>query len=145
MSGPYQDVKREVELVIGNILTEHLAIAFFPYKGDVEQEFPFGVIKCGSAKPLLGGSEPRGYMCNVRVVYVSNIDDAVSDAHSQVIAKIEDVLNMIPQMAVEAYKLKENHIQVAGMFIEDLTDESEDQSHGDMFHLKVGVTGVCKS
>jgi hypothetical protein len=144
MSGPYRDVKREVEAILANILNESLQITFVPFKGDDEdREFPFGVVKCGTAKPLVGGSEPRGYMCNVKVVYVTHIDDVESIEHSKAVALIEDVLASIPKREVADYKLEENHVRVAGMFIEELTDSSEDQSHGDMFSIRVGVTGIC--
>jgi len=97
MIDSYQDPKREVELTICRHLKEATQVPFFPNKGDLEHELPFGAVLCESMKPLLGGSLPRGYRCDVRVVYVSHMDEVGSLEHSMAIARIEDALNKIPQ------------------------------------------------
>ena len=138
----YQDPKREIELAIGNVLRAETLIDFYPNKGDEERETPFGVVICEQAKPLVGGRAPRGYLCTVKVVYVTHMDDGDTESHSQTIAKIEDALALIPQLDVEDYLLEENHIKIAGLNIDSLEESQQDQSFGDIFICTVGAVGI---
>jgi len=139
MSGPYQDVKRELEQVFCNLLKEKIGVEFKPYKADEELDTPYGVVACSSCRPIAGGASPRGWRAEVKVAYVSHIDEVNSGVHSQKVAEIEDAISLVPQAAVEDYQLQENHIKVAGLFIKEHRDQSESQSFGDVFDVDVGV------
>ncbi len=141
MADSYQDPKREVELLICSILKEATHITFLPNKGDIEHETPFGAVLCESMKPLLGGAKPRGYRCDVRVVYVSHMDEIHSEQHAQNVSRIEDTLNGIPQKKLDDFYLTNNHVKIVGLFIQDIQESSEDHSFGDLFICKVAVVG----
>ena len=142
MASVYQDPKREIELILCNILTERVQVDFFPHKRDDERETPYGVVLCEVARPLVGGRAPRGYLCDVKVVYVSHMDETESESHAQNCAKVEDVLSLIPQLDIEEYLLRENHIKIAGLSIRELQEASREQSVGDIFVCTVGAIGV---
>jgi|LULO01.1.fsa_nt_gb hypothetical protein len=92
----YHEPKREVELAFCDILNDNVElIRFFPNYGDEARETPFGAVVCEEINPLMGGARPRGYLCNVKVVFVSHIDEAASQEHAGYIAQIEDALNAI--------------------------------------------------
>jgi hypothetical protein len=93
----YHEPKREIEQILCAILNEHTSTRFFPNKGDQEMETPFGAVVCENAEPLVGGRKPRAYLCNVKVVYVSHMDEVDSQEHGANIAQIEDSLSYLPQ------------------------------------------------
>jgi hypothetical protein len=138
----YQDPKRETELIFVNVLWDKTGIRFYPSKDSEERELPIGVVKVASAKPLVGGKDPRGYLCIVKVMYVSHMDEIGSEEHGQNLAKIEDGLMTIPNLEVDEYLLKENHVKVAGLHIDEISETTEDQSLGDIFTCTVGVVGI---
>ena len=122
-------------------LRENLLI-FYPSKGDEERELPFGVVHVESAKPTLGGRDPRGYLCDVRIIFVSHIDEVGSEEHSEAVSKVEDVLSLIPNNVITSQTggLNNTHITINGLFISDMQTASQDQSHGDVFFVTVGVS-----
>jgi hypothetical protein len=93
----YHEPKRELEQILCVLLNENTSTKFFPNKGDQEMETPFGAVVCENAEPLVGGRKPRAYLCNVKVVYVSHMDEVDSQEHGANIAQIEDVLSFVPQ------------------------------------------------
>jgi hypothetical protein len=92
------DPKREVELIFCEALDKEVKdLLFYPNKGDKERETPFGAVICEDMSPLMGGAGPRGYLCKVKVVYVSHMDETTSQEHGVFISKIEDALSRFPQ------------------------------------------------
>jgi hypothetical protein len=137
----FTGIKRQVERTFASILTERIAgVDFWPSKGDEERELPFGVVHVESAKPTLGGRDPRAYMCDVRIIFVSHIDEVGSEEHSQVVAQVEDIISQIPNKTMPTSELCDTHIAINGLFISDMQTASQSQSHGDVFFLIVGVS-----
>lgn len=92
----YHEPKREVELAFCDILNDNVELVrFFPNYGDEARETPFGAVVCEEMNPLMGGARPRGYLCNVKVVFVSHIDEAASQEHAGYISQMEDAINAI--------------------------------------------------
>ena len=126
----------------GGWFLREIDLEFFPSKGDSERETPFGVVHVESAKPTLGGRDPRGYLCDVRIIFVSHIDEIDSKEHSEAISKVEDILSKIPNKSnvAHGYDMDNTHITINGMFISDMQTASQEQSHGDVFFCIVGVS-----
>lgn len=149
MTAYYTGIKRQIERTFASILTERLGkwsgagrqlVEFFPSKGDDERELPFGVIHVESAKPTLGGRDPRAYLCDVRIIFVSHIDEVGSEEHSQIVSNVEDILSQIPNNQMPCSELDDTHITINGIFISDMQTASQDQSHGDVFFVTAGVS-----
>jgi hypothetical protein len=142
MKSSYQDPKREIEIILCNVLWDKTGIKFRPNKSQEEIEPPYGVVICEQANPLVGGLAPRGYKCVVKVIYVTHMDEDYTSKHHQDVAAIEDGLMAIPQLDVNDYLLEENHIKVAGLHIDSLEESQLDQAFGDVFNLTVGAVGL---
>ena len=131
MKSSYQDPKREIEIILCNVLYDKTGITFRPNKSQEDIDLPYGVVICEQASPLVGGRAPRGYKCVVKVIYVTHMDEDFSAKHHQDVAAIEDGLMTIPQLDVSDYLLEENHIKVAGLHIDSLEESQLDQAFGD--------------
>ena len=81
-------------------------------------------------------------MCDVRIIFVSHIDEIDSKEHSEAISKVEDILSKIPNKSnvAHGYDMDNTHITINGMFISDMQTASQEQSHGDVFFCIVGVS-----
>ena len=99
----YHEPKRELEFALCDILTNKVGLRFYPNYGNEARETPFGAVICEEAKPLTGGMRPRAYLCNVKVVFVSHIDEADSQEHGGYISKMEDALMLIPNKVEDEF------------------------------------------
>ena len=98
----YHDPKRELEMIFCHLLNERTGIQFYPNKGDVELEPPFGAVVCENARLLNGGTSggkglPKAYLCNVKVMYISHIDEVDAQAHGAHISLIQDTIVDLPK------------------------------------------------
>jgi len=122
----YHDPKRELEMIFCYLLKQETGIEFYPNKGDVELEPPFGAVVCETAKLLNGGISggslkmPKAYLCNVKVMYITHIDEVDAQEHGANISIIQDTIvdfpkndpevSMLPLDELYGYELSEKSI-----------------------------------
>lgn len=93
----YHDPKRELEMVFCTLLEDATGIKFHPNKGDQEVMPPYGAVVCENMRPINGGVPPRGYLCNVKVMYISHIDEVDAQEHGANLVKVQEAITTLPK------------------------------------------------
>lgn len=74
----------------------------------------------------------------------SHKDFVILGSHYTFDAKDDHVLCQFNVQAKrDRYILARRHIQISGLYIESLSARSQEQSFGDLFQCKVGITEIC--
>lgn len=148
------DGVRRAELALcaalGEIVTGH---AFLPEQGgsetaaEGEQEPPFSVVSLGfSAEPLPDPDTGEAtFLCEeARLTVVTHIDEVASAAHSLLVQQIRRALTTLrAQIADDTSYDATQAVRFHGLDVAArplAVDDDERQSHGDVFHLRVGFT-----
>ena len=94
---PYlTDPRRMTEQILCEVLNSYAKGAeFFPSNSDTQQELPFGSVYVDESLPTIGERSPRAYLMNIKVVYVSHIDEVGSQLHSENVSRILDGINVV--------------------------------------------------
>jgi hypothetical protein len=97
LNPPYRtDARRMTEQILCEVLNNYVKGAeFFPSNADQQQELPFGSVYVEESQPTIGDRTPRAYLMNIKIVYVSHINEVGSQLHSENVARIQDGLNTV--------------------------------------------------
>jgi len=152
---PYHtDPRRMTEQIICEVLNNYAKGAeFFPSNSDKEQELPFGSVYVEESLPTIGERSPRAYLMNIKVVYVSHINEVGSQLHSENVSRIQDGLNTVAnkdytEAYLKQYDLHKGECRIMArtghLYFEDL--DVTRVAKGDYCELKINkdVTDVVQ-
>ncbi|MEA3208373.1 MAG: hypothetical protein QOE70_1430 [Chthoniobacter sp.] len=106
-----------------------------------EPPFTFAkVVECNEITPQ-GAEVPGVYQITVKVARVSHIDETSAPQHSAQVQQFREALRGLRRGYYEPLQLVINGIDFAPNSSNEEISDADQQAHGDVFTLVMGVTG----